>query len=235
MVNHDKIIKIVFKIQIILLIFFFTLKLLFNLWYPIILENERLLAFSNLLDANIVIRNIIYSGFYLFNIYMITLILNMKKKFSLKISILILISFTLIFILKIYNNNLAMILELLLFILFSIRNLKHIKYMLLMLLIIMSFQLTLLFVRGIEELLKDIPSMIAILLQIDYYIFLTTIYIGGCHMSLLGAFFFGKTSVEVRANIERELLKEEPNQDILNKMYKAFYEISIDEISKNEE
>ncbi len=206
----NKLIKEIFKIEIGLLICLFVLKLCFNIWYPIILDTPRLLWFSKLLDTNIIIRNIIYLILYVFSSYLILLILNLKKAFSLKKSLLIITCFAMVNISKYNYNNIAMIIETLLFVIFSINNFKSIKkiiYMSLVGLIIILFQLTLLFVRGVGN-INDLPAMINIILQIDYYIFLITIYTGGCYMGVISVWFFGKNSVEVKANIERELSKE---------------------------
>ena len=71
------------------------------------------------------------------------------------------------------------------------------------------------FIRGIEDILSDLPSSIYITLQLDYYIFLILTMIGVKYfMGLLGTgWFWSDKLTKYEAKKEAELQKAEPDME----------------------
>ena len=84
--------------------------------------------------------------------------------------------------------------------------------------LIMVWQLLIFVVRDINLLLKDMPSLISIVMQIDYYIFLIITYLGVQIMSTLGAWFWSKNITQLKAFREEELKKEKPDMETVKQI-----------------
>lgn len=217
-----KLIKRVWYILWIVLIILDIFKLCFHIWYPIIIENENLLKAFSFIDKHIILKNGIMLIFYILSSNIIYLTITKRKRFSNKrrmIAYNILVVG--IFVIKYFNSILGAYLEIEIIIIAIIINIKgkkfrkkifNIIYPIGISLIINVYQLNILFIRNIQEIISEIPTSISIILQIDYYIFLMIMYIG-VNMGLFGfGYLWSTETVKLKAIKERELKKEKPNK-----------------------
>lgn len=232
LINKNKLIKVIWFLLWLVLVFLVIMKLLFNKWFPIIIENNKLIKISNYLDNTKVIKYIIYLSFYLLNGNMLYLISSYKNKYDNKkefiiINILIIICYTL----KVLFGYYSLILEFIITIIIPIINLiKYKKYNKIICIIhpliiqitIIIWQSNILFVRNLPSMMNNITIVIQLFLQIDYYIFLIILYIGEVNkMGLIGFWLFGKDKTTIQAMIDKENKKSKPNQKKLEKLNKA--------------
>lgn len=228
--------KLVFRIWIclwIILIMMVIFKFCFNIWYPIVEDNKYILAISRFIDDNWVVKTIIMYVFYVFNIFIVINTTTNKRKFELNIyNVSTLSLFIIAYIIKNINNLLGVILESLIFITiipfynFRKNNFK-IKIINLLLPIVLYILLNLwqsniVFIRGIDEVINNLPTFIWFALQIDYYIFLIITWIGVSFMGLVGlGWWWGKSITELKAMKEKELAKENPDTELIAEIDKA--------------
>ena len=227
--------KLVFRIWIclwIILIMMVIFKFCFNIWYPIVEDNKYILAISRFIDDNWVVKTIIMYVFYVFNIFIVINTTTNKRKFELNIyNVSTLSLFIIAYIIKNINNLLGVILESLIFITiipfynFRKNNFK-IKIINLLLPIVLYILLNLwqsniVFIRGIDEVINNLPTFIWFALQIDYYIFLIITWIGVSFMGLVGlGWWWGKSITELKAMKEKELAKENPDTELIAEIKK---------------
>lgn len=208
-------------------------KFCFNIWYPIVEDNKYILAISRFIDDNWVVKTIIMYVFYVFNIFIVINTTTNKRKFELNIyNVSTLSLFIIAYIIKNINNLLGVILESLIFITiipfynFRKNNFK-IKIINLLLPIVLYILLNLwqsniVFIRGIDEVINNLPTFIWFALQIDYYIFLIITWIGVSFMGLVGlGWWWGKSITELKAMKEKELAKENPDTELIAEIDKA--------------
>ena len=93
-----------------------------------------------------------------------------------------------------------------------------------MLLLLMVWQLNVLLVRNLNEILTHETTLIAVIVQLDYYIFLILTYVGVCHMGAIGLWFWGKSKTELEAIKAIELKKESPDSRLLEELDEAIKE-----------
>lgn len=232
LIDKKKLIRTLWFLSWIIIIFIVVLKLVFNKWFPIIVENYKLMCFSKDLDNTKIIKYLIFLSFYLLNGNMLYLTSSYKKKYKNKIELLIInILIIISYIIKLYFNYYSLILELIIIIIIPIYNLfKYNKYNklicilhpILVQVITILWQANILFARNLPHMLDNQTIVVQIILQIDYYIFIIVMYIGEVNgMGLIGFWLFGKDKTTIQAMIEKEEKKSKPNQKKLDKLYKA--------------
>lgn len=232
LIDKKKLIRTLWFLVWLIIIFIVLLKLVFNKWFPIIIENYKLMCFSKKLDNTRVLKYFVFLSFYLLNGNMLYLTSSYKKKYKNKIELFIIdILIILSFIIKIYFNYYSLLIELLITIVIPIINLyKYNKYSklicilhpILVQVITILWQANILFARNLPHMLKNETIVVQIILQIDYYIFIIVMYIGEVNnMGLIGFWLFGKDKTTIKAMIERENKKSKPNQKKLDKLQKA--------------
>ena len=226
--------KLVFRIWIclwIILAIMVIFKFCFNIWYPIVEDNKYILAISRFIYDNWVVKTIIMYGFYILNINLWILISILSKKYSNK-KILILIQFLMIigFTIKNFNNTYGCIFELLYLVIIpiiinlkrNINKLFSIIFPIVIYLMINIWQLNIGFIRGIDNVITNLPFIISFYLQIDYYIFILNTWIGVSFMGLWGGgWLWGKSLTELKAMKEKELAKENPDAELIAEIDKA--------------
>ena len=79
----------------------------------------------------------------------------------------------------------------------------------------MIFQLNIMFVRELPVSLYEMPMLLQIILQLDYYIFIIITWIGVSWMGLMSVWFFGKDITVLKAAREKELARKTPNMDTI--------------------
>ena len=225
--------KLVFRfwlslwIVLLILIFF---KVVFNVWYPIIVENSIILKIDDFINKYDWIDIVISLMFYLVSSIFLFQIGIKKIRMKWYGYLFVTISFTGIFFFKTFvNNYLAFLLEMSFGVIIPIvYNLKYktfnnkikcILYPIIFNIVVMSYQNALLFVRGIKELLSTIPTIIKYTLQLDYYVFLPITLIWEVYfMGNLSWWFFGKDITLLKAELEKEEKKETPNKEKIAKI-----------------
>lgn len=206
-------------------------KLLFNKWYPIVVENQKFINACNFIEKHNIIKYIIMLIFYTFSINFWYLTAT-KQKHLKNIRQFIFFNVVVIgtFTFKKWNNTLGSILEVVILVLIPVvlnlkRNscgnkIKDILMPIVVYVLINAWQFTIYFVRGLDmETLTNLPNIISYTLMIDYYIFIIIQWIGVSFMGLFsGGWLFGKSEVELKALKDKELKKAKPNEQLLKEI-----------------
>ena len=235
LLNVSKLIKRIWIILWVILGILLILKFCFNIWYPIVIKNQGLINICNFIDERMYLRISMNLILYLINIEFMFLICTMKKKVDMKLFLLIAIISIPISVSKNYSQFLPFIFEVFLIIVFPIiyniknKTFKSKTFMNILLPIIMNvllmlWQLNVLFVRNLSEILTSESALIVLVMQLDYYIFLIITYIGVCHMGAAGLWFWGKSKTELEAIKAEELKKENPDAKLLEELDEAIKE-----------
>lgn len=212
-------------------------KLIFNVWYPIVVENETIIRISIFIDNRKWLDNIISSVFYLASSIILFQIGIRKIKLKWYGYVYIIIAFTMTFLFKTsINNYLAFILEfifgIIVPIIYNIKNKTfnrihiNIIYPILINIFTAIFQFLLMYVRDIQIILDDIPTLIKYTLQLDYYIFLLITLLGVVYiMGNLSWWLFGKDLTKLKVEIEKEEKKENPDKNKILKIKERIKEL----------
>ena len=240
-VDLPKLVRRVWLILWAILGILLIMKYCFNIWYPIIVNNDILIEIGVFLDnthilsipgLSIVLKvaNMIAEIFYCFNVIIAYLICLKKKKLNIKY-IIILVSISIIVCIIKEIIAIGFICEFILLIIIpTIINIKentfhnkalNILFALIVNAICFLWQLSILLIRNINDVLTTAPSIIAIIMQLDYYIFLIIFYIGVCHMGIWGIWLFGKSLTELKAMKAEEEKKENPDKDYIAELEMA--------------
>ena len=219
--------KLILTIWIILwamLIILLVMKFCFGMWYPIVVENEWFINMCNFIDNNKWLYMIFGIILYIFSANL-TALTNMGKTKYDNWIYLVVINLIAICIGLLKNLNIVVIniIEAILlivpFIIININknNFKNKTLNILVPIIIYCllnlWQLTILIVRGQDvKVFESLPILMILILQIDYYIFLTITWIGVSYMGIFSVgWFFGKDITTLKAEKEKELAKAKPN------------------------
>ena len=236
--------KLVFRLWLslwIILIILIFFKVCFGSLYPIVVDNKFFIKFCNLAEENFWLDISVSLIFYLINSILLFQIGIKKIKLKWYGYLFVIVTFTGIFFFKtFFNNYLAIILE----VFFGIgvpimynlkcktfdKKIKDILYPIIFCSFVSLFQLSLMYIRGIKELLSQVPTIIKYTLQMDYYIFLIITLIWEVYfMGNLGWFFFGRDITTLKAELEKEENKKEPNKKKILKLKEK-----IKELEKND-
>ena len=235
-VDVPKLVKTIWIILWITLLMFLGLKLCFNIWYPIVVESKTFIKVCDFIDNHLWLEFSIGIILYVYSLNIWVLSAIKKKKFNKKELILFNILFLIGYVIKFFYNFLGSCIELVYLILIPmIINLKNnfsnnvfykLIYIVLIYIIINIWQINILFIRNINDVLSNCSSMIYYIMQIDYYIFLNILWIGVSFMGFLsGGFFWGKSETELLEIKEKELKKEFPNKSLIEKIDKRLAKI----------
>lgn len=185
--------KLLFRVWLILwaiLGILLIMKFCFNMWYPIVVNNPMFLKIFDYIDNHKWLECLIGCIFYTFstNIFILT---NISKYKYPKIIIAIILNIFIIgiFLLKYFvNMTIANILEIFCIVIFPIvfnlitKNFKNKKIDVLLpicLYILCNlFDLNILLIRGIQDILTNLSATFYLTMQLDYYIFLVILWMG---------------------------------------------------------
>lgn len=240
--NVPKLILTIWIILWVILIVLLIMKFCFDMWYPIVTDNIMFINMCDYIDKTKWLSIMIMFIFYFLNLNILILLNMGKTKYSnwyipLIFNLLIVATF----ILKMQNNTTGFVFEMItLFFSFSIinikqhnfdSNLKNILVPIVNYALLNLWQFTMLVVRGTDGLLlSNLPSLIYIILQFDYYIFVIISWIGVSHMGLLGAgWFWSKDVTVLKAEKEKELAKKRPDSSKLAKLDERIAELEKEE------
>lgn len=220
--DMPKLIRRLWLLLWILLVILLVMKFCFGIWYPVVSNNEVFNNACKFLDENKIARYIVNYIFYFLNLNIAFLTCCILKKYkSIAMFIIINILGIIGFVIKIYNNYIGFGVEIIygiiIPIIYLLRN-KEIKSKLFAVLfpiciqlLAMIFQLNILLVRGLPNSLYELPMIIQIIMQLDYYIFIVLTWIGVCFMGLMGLWFWSNDVTQLKAIREKELKKAKPN------------------------
>ena len=191
-------------------------KLVFNEWFPIVINNEIFININNYVENNHILKKCIMFVFYLLNINIWYLTASSKKKYTKLLEfVLIQVGIVALFHIKQQNNLIGSMLELIILIIIPLINLfrskKYSKTKSFILpffiyILINIWQLNIMFIRGINDIISSLPFLIGIILQLDYYIFNIITWLGVSYMGLWGGgFLWGKSITELQALKDKEL------------------------------
>ena len=233
--------KLILTIWIILwliLIILLVLKFCFNMWYPVVVDNKTFMNICNYIDNQKWLNYSIMAIFYLlnFNIGYLTCrgLKNYPKWYLWIIFSIVAVGISL---LKQYVNILGMCIEMIFILILPIilnikfKQFKNNVYNVLIPIgfyaILNLWQFTMLIIRGTEGLvLSELPSLIYLILQIDYYIFTIITWIGVSFVGALGlGWFWSKDVTVLKAEKEKELAKTNPDMKLIAKIDERIAEL----------
>lgn len=232
-VNIPKLVRTVWFLLWAILLGLSVIKLLFNQWYPIIVEDTWFIKMCNFIDSNVVLKYGIALLFYLLSVNIIFLT-SIKRMWYKRPLDLIIINIIIIFcyFIKTVNNSVGMLIELAyLIVIPTIITIKtkpyRYKWLNIFMPIIIYFtlniwQMNILFIKNIQEILTTAPTLVCLIIQFDYYIFLIITWIGvNYFMGIWSAgWFFGKSETELLAIKKEELAKEKPDMKLVEEIDK---------------
>lgn len=203
--NKEKIIKFLWYSMWITLLLMVVLKLTFNYYYPIVIENSKLLEISKFIDEHVWLDILINYILYMCNTIIIYLCSIQEKWFTNRVHmVIILLVYTLIYPIKIMNDWLGFILILIPYIvlpLFFTRKKK--RWIFITFLIDNIFQILSNVARGNSIIINN-TFIIERVMLIDYYLMFIIYYIGGCYMGWATVLpWFTKKETIINAKIEK--------------------------------
>lgn len=203
--DKEKTVKFLFVSMWITLILMVVLKLTFNYYYPIVIENSKLLEISKYIDEHKWLLYPLDFIIYIINATFISLCAIKEKWFKNKKHILILfISYAILFLLKIYNTWIAFIFTFVPYIIIPLIITKNKKrWIFIMFILDNLFQILSNFTRG-NNLIINETFIINTFMWIDYYLLFIIYYIGGNYMGLQSWLpWFTKKETVINAKIEK--------------------------------
>ena len=228
MLDVPKLILTIWLMLWVMLVILLVMKFCFNQWYPIVSHNQNFIDTCNYIDNHKWLDTITMMILYVFasNVIFLTAIGDKKyyKWYFWLLAILIPLG---AFGLKYISNLLGFIFELFILVILPIiiniktnkfkSNIFNILVPIIEYALINLWQLTIYFVRGLDiKTLDSYSSLIYIILQLDYYIFIIITWIGVCIMGLLGpGWLWNKSSTELKAMKEKELSRKTPNLKLI--------------------
>ena len=215
------------------LVILLIMKYCFNIWYPIVVKNEIFTNICDFVNNSKFFSTIIMILFYVLNGNLIFLSSTLKRKYNKRYLFLIFCGCLVGgFFLKRIHNALGLAFEISVIVFAIIYNLKYnvfykkwlsIIYPIIVYALINFWQLLILLVRGLNlEELSNNYFLIGVIMQLDYYIFLTLLWIGGSFMGLWGfGWLWSKEVTELKALREKEMEKSQPNQTLIAEINRA--------------
>ena len=203
--NKEKTIKFLWISMWATLILMVVLKLTFNYYYPLVIENSKILEISYFIDKNPWLDESINFIFYTGNGIMLSLCLLHEKWFKNKLQfILMLGTSSLVFFAKLYNYALGSVLILIPYIILPIViTEKPKRWIFITFLLDNVFQILSNFARGNTLIICD-TALIRKMMWIDYYLLFIIYYIGGIHMGMESWLpWFTKKETVINAKIEK--------------------------------
>lgn len=202
--NKEKTIKFLWISMWATLLLMVVLKLTFNYYYPIVIENSKLLEISYFID-NTCLYYIFNYLLYIINSTLIYLCSVKEKWFRNKWHLIIVLSaYTLAFPFKILNpwiGFVAILIPYLIIPLFTTHNKRY--WIFVMFILDNLFQILTNYARD-NSLIAEGTFLVVTFLWLDYYLLFVIYYIGGCHMGLGGVLpWFAKKETVIDSKIEK--------------------------------
>lgn len=203
--NKEKLIKFLWISMWLTLLLMVLLKLTFNYYYPIVIENSKLLTISKYIDEHVWLLYPLNYLAYMCDALLISLCVLHEKWFRKKWHIIVLaILFTIAFPFKYINTWITFAISLIPIIVVPCFITKQKRYWIFIAFGLMNlFQILSNLARG-NPIINSNTYTIELFMGIDYYIMFIIYYIGGC---IMGANFvlpwFTKKETVINAKIEK--------------------------------
>ena len=228
LVDVKKLIITIWIMLWVVLIILTAFKVCFNVWYPVVSNNQKFISVCNFIDNHEWLEYIVYIGLYILsmNIWSLTALKRLKYKCKSECVVFNLI-FVVSFIIKCLNSIAGMIFELIpLVILPTVINVKNktfkskkinIIFALIIYITINLWQGNMAFVKGLEDAITNISFLVSMMMQSDYYVFLLITWIGVSYIMGLtsGGWWWNQQITRLKALKEKELKKECPDMDVV--------------------
>ena len=182
-----------------------VLKLTFNYYYPLVIENSKIITISKYIDNHIWLLIALQFIPYIFNGFFITLcVLQEKIKLKDKRIILILFVYIVAYPFKYINTWIAFSISLISYIILPLILTKYKRKLIFITFIIDNIlQILSNFARGNNLIIQD-TFIIELFMQIDYYLMFIIYYIGGIYMGEMTILpWFTKKETVINAKIEK--------------------------------
>lgn len=206
--NKEKTIKFLWISMWATLILMVVLKLTFNYYYPLVIENSKLLEISYFIDSNKVLDHTINFVFYISNALLISLCTIQEKWFKKKWHMILLLSmYTIAYPFKVipWLSMIIVIIPYIIIPLFITQKKK--RWIFIMFILDNIFQIATNYARGNVLIICD-TALVRKLVWIDYYLLFVIYYIGVCHMGWEGVLpWFTKKETVINAKIEKHNAK----------------------------
>lgn len=216
-------------------------KYCFHMWFPIFSKNIYLIKVCDFIDENLILRHLVYLSLYVLNFGLVYLISTKQSKYSNKKELYIILTISIAnYVIKNLSNIYGLLIEALILVVFPIITdtikMKEktfwkvlflgVLYPIIVNAIIILWQSSIFLIRDIEDMMNTLPTLINLILQIDYYIFLIITFLGvKIFMSTLGVWLWCNEITKLEACIEEEKKKKEPNETIIKFIEKRIKKI----------
>lgn len=217
--------KLIMRIWILLwllLAILLVMKFCFGIWYPVVINNENLIKFNDLIKGSF--ARYIFSGvFYVLSSNILYLTSCKKLKYDSPIETIIINCMSVAALtFKILIPPVGIVIEILFSviipIIYLVRNKKcyklwiRILYPIFIQLLVFLWQLNIYLIRGMDmNKISNEYFIIGFALQLDYYIFLIITWIGVNYMGIWSLWIFNQDITALKAEKEKELGKKNPN------------------------
>lgn len=203
--NKEKTLKFLWISMWATLILMVVLKLTFNYYYPIVIENSKLLEISKYIDKHFWLDFSISYVFYMFNVLVISLCTLKEKWYRNKCHFIIIFgAYFIAYPIKVFYPTIGFFALMIPYIIIPLIITKNKKYWVFVVFIIDNvLQILSNFARGNALIICD-TCLVKKMMLVDYYLMLLILYIGGCHMgwdTILP--WFTKKETVIDAKIEK--------------------------------
>lgn len=212
----------------VVLIMLTIFKFCFNVWYPVIVDNQKFISVCNFIDNHDVLVYLIWFVLYVLNLNITVLIFIKRFKYKTKKELIIFNIFIISgYFLKMLFQPLGVGIEMFyLCVGCSYVNIKQKVYKkikwnilvpIILYVILNIWQTNVMFVRGLRDVVSDLPFILTLAIQIDYYVFLLITWIGVVYiMGLTGmGWWWSQQITRLTALKEKELKKAHPDMDVV--------------------
>lgn len=221
--NKNKIIKFLWWSMWATLLLMVVLKLTFNYYYPIVIENSKIISIGIYIDNHKMLYYPLAFINYIANTILITLCCLKEKWYNKKLHLILILIFAVIaFPFKYINTLISFILILIPYIvipLFITKN--HKKWIFITFILDNIFQILSNFTRGNPAIIIDSGYLIKQFMMIDYYLLFIIYYIGGNYMgdfTLLPWFTKKVTVIDAKIEkLQKKIKKLEDKKQCLKK------------------
>lgn len=203
--NKEKTIRFMWYSMWITLLLMVVLKLCFNFYYPIVIENSKLLEISYYIDKHKWLDESINFIFYSCNGLLLSLCVLHEKWFKKKWHFIIMFSSSsLVFLAKLYNFTLGSVLIIIPYLIIPLLiTEKPKRWIFITFLLDNLFQILSNFARGNSLIICD-TALVRKLMWIDYYLLFIIYYLGGMFMGMESWLpWFTKKETVINAKIEK--------------------------------
>lgn len=239
-VDLPRLIKTLYIMLWAVLIGLVILKITFNVWYPIVMENNTFTKVCSFIDSKDYLKLLTNFILYVFTANILFLTFTGRFKYERWYNFLLfnLVHIPMFFVKK-YISPIGLILELGVIALSIVLNIKRNRFdkkitnilLPIIIYILMNiWQLNMLFIKDVDVVLSSSPTLILLIVQSDYHIFLIISWIGVSGFMGISSYgwFFGKSDSELKEIRARELSKKAPDLKMVAEIEKILKDRKVE-------